>query len=204
VTAATSGQDDERIWIEQASHGNHEAFAHIVQAYQKPVYNLCFRMLGNQVEAEDAAQETFLRAYNNLHRYDPNRRFLNWILSIASNYSIDRLRRRRNIYVSLEDAPYAEQLQSKTETPHQRAERSEDAEAIQHWINQLSPNYRTPLVLLYWYGYSYEEIAETLKLSVPAVKSRLHRARKQVAELMLAEQATRPPLSSPLPAMPGN
>ena len=193
MTAATSGQDNERIWIEQASQGNQEAFAHIVRAYQKPVYNLCFRMLGNQVEAEDAAQETFLRAYNNLHRYDPNRRFLNWILSIASNYSIDRLRRRRNIHVSLEDAPYAEQLQSKAETPYERAERKEDAETIQHWIDQLSPNYRTPLVLLYWYSYSYEEIAETLNLSVPAVKSRLHRARKQVAELMLAEKATRPP-----------
>jgi len=204
VTAATSRQDDERIWIEQASQGNHEAFARIVQAYQKPVYNLCFRMLGNQVEAEDAAQETFLRAYNNLHRYDPNRRFLNWILSIASNHSIDRLRRRRNIHISLEDAPYAEQLQSKSETPHQQAERSEDAEAVQHWINQLSPNYRTPLVLLYWYGYSYEEIAETLKLSVPAVKSRLHRARKQVAELMLAEQATRTPIPSQSPATPGS
>ena len=201
MTAATSRQDEERIWIEQARQGDHSAFASIVQAYQKPVYNLCYRMLGNQVEAEDAAQETFLRAYNNLHRYDSGRRFLNWILSIASNHSIDRLRRRRHIHVSLEDAPYDEQLHSHDESPHQRAERREKADAIQHWIDQLSPNYRTPLVLLYWYGYSYEEIAETLKLSIPAVKSRLHRARKQVAELMLAEQATRstPPSQSPAP-----
>jgi RNA polymerase sigma-70 factor (ECF subfamily) len=197
VTAATSRQDEERIWIEQARQGDHGAFARIVQAYQKPVYNLCYRMLGNQVEAEDAAQETFLRAYNNLHRYDPNRRFLNWILTIASNHAIDRLRRKRHVQVSLEDAPFAEQLRSHDEPLQARVERKEKADAIQHWIDQLSPNYRTPLVLLYWYDYSYGEIAETLKLSVPAVKSRLHRARKQVAELMLAEQAIR---STPTPA----
>lgn len=190
MTAATTRQDEERIWIEQARQGDHVAFGRIVQAYQKPVYNLCYRMLGNQVEAEDAAQETFLRAYNNLHRYDPDRKFLNWILSIASNHSIDRLRRKRHIQVPLDDAPFVEQLHSHDESPQARVERKEKADAVQHWIDQLSPNYRTPLVLLYWYDYSYEEIAETLKLSVPAVKSRLHRARKQVAELMLAEQVT--------------
>lgn len=196
MTAATDRQDTERKWIERAQQGDQEAFANIVQSYQRPVYNLCYRMLSNQEEAEDATQETFLRAYSNLHRYDTQRRFLNWILSIASNYCIDRLRRRRINWFSLEDEPIAERIPTTTEAPERAAERHAEAEEMQQWIDQLSPNYRTPIILLYWYELSYEEIAETLKLSVPAVKSRLHRARKQIAELMLANAATQTPAAT--------
>ncbi|MCP4168780.1 MAG: sigma-70 family RNA polymerase sigma factor [Chloroflexi bacterium] len=197
MTTVRQQQDDELVWIQRAKKGDHAAFARIVQAYQRPVYNLCYRMLSDPEEAEDAAQEAFLRAYTNLHRYDSQRKFVNWMLSIASNHCIDRLRKRRVTWVSFEDTPLVEQLSTKTEGPQRRAERSEEAAELQQWIDKLPPNYRTPLVLLYWYELSYEEIAETLKLSVPAVKSRLHRARKRVAELMIAgnavpQSATRP------------
>src|SRR4030067_1949522 len=84
----------EAVWIERARQGDDGAFANLVGAYQAPVYNLCFRLLGDGYEAEDAAQETFLKAYKNLSRYDPDRPFVNWLLKIASNHSIDRLRRR--------------------------------------------------------------------------------------------------------------
>ncbi len=189
MTTVRQQQDDERVWIQRAKKGDHAAFAQIVQAYQRPVYNLCYRMLSDPEEAEDATQEAFLRAYTNLHRYDSQRKFVNWMLSIASNHCIDRLRKRRVTWVSFEDTPLVEQLSTKTEGPQRRAERSEEAAELQQWIDKLPPNYRTPLVLLYWYELSYEEIAETLKLSVPAVKSRLHRARKRVAELMIAANA---------------
>lgn len=202
----------EQQWLRLARSGDANAFAAIVHAYQKPVYNLCYRTLGDAIEAEDATQETFLRAYTNLHRYDPDRRFLTWILSIASNHCIDRLRRRRHTWLSLDDdsgdeAPLSDRLTADgaglawggfaaiaTESPHQQAERRETSAQIQLLLNRLAPDYRTPLILLYWYDLSYEEIAATLNLSVPAVKSRLHRARHQMAELLAAEApAVRPP-----------
>lgn len=197
---------DEQNWLRRAREGDANAFAHIVQAYQKPVYNLCYRTLGDPIEAEDATQETFLRAYTNLHRYDLDRRFLTWILSIASNHCIDRLRRRRQVWVSLDDTeadgsgdqlPLSERLAAgeaglspsglDAESPQQRVERRETSEQIQRLLNRLAPDYRTPLILLYWYDLSYEEIAATLGLSVPAVKSRLHRGRHQMADLLAAD-----------------
>ena len=193
---ATS-QLTEREWLQRAQQGDHLAFAHIVRSYQRPVYNLCYRMLGNPEEAEDATQETFLRAYTHLDKYDPNRKFVNWVLTIASNHCVDRLRKRRIHWTSIEDDPYVERIPvPETVNPHQMAEKREQADEIQHWIDQLPPDYRTPLILLYWYGYSYEEIAETLGLSVPAVKSRLHRARKRIAEMMLNAPSS-PPAHAP-------
>ena len=181
-----STQPDERELLARAQKGDHHAFAQIVEAYQRPVYNLCYRMLGNPEEAEDATQETFIRAYTNLAKFDLERKFVNWVLTIASNHCVDRLRKRRIQWSSIEDDPYVERIpMPDTVNPQQVAEEREQADEIQYWLNQLPPDYRTPLILLYWYGYSYEEIADMMQLSVPAVKSRLHRARKRIAEMML-------------------
>ena len=87
--------NDELAWVLQAQQGNDEAFTKLVEEHQTHVYNLCYRMLGEPEAAEDAAQEAFLRAYQNLHRYDQNRAFATWLLSIAAHYCIDRLRRRK-------------------------------------------------------------------------------------------------------------
>ncbi len=196
-----SSQPTERELLERAQQGDHQAFAQIVQSYQRPVYNLCYRMLSSPEEAEDATQETFIRAYTSLDKYDPDRKFVNWVLTIASNHCVDRLRKRRIHTTSIEDDPYVERIpMPESVNPHQVAEKRERADEIQHWIDQLPPDYRTPLVLLYWYGYSYEEIAETMNLSVPAVKSRLHRARKRIAHMMLnAPTPTLAPSPSPAP-----
>ncbi len=180
---------DEQVWIRRACAGDHQAFAHVVQAYQRPVYNLCYRVLGNVEEAEDATQETFLRVYTNLHHYDHNKRFLNWILTIASNYCIDRLRKRHYIWTSIDDLPISESLSISSDTTEKKIEHDEQVETIQRLLNHLPSDYRIPLVLFYWYDFSYEAIAETLQLSVPAVKSRLHRARHRLAELLSSEPA---------------
>ena len=87
--------NDELAWVIQAQQGNDEAFTKLVEEHQTHVYNLCYRMLGEPEAAEDAAQETFLRAYQNLHRYDRTRSFATWLLSIGAHYCIDRLRRRK-------------------------------------------------------------------------------------------------------------
>lgn len=94
---------EEAVWIRQAQAGDAAAYGRLVQAFEGPVYNVCFRMLGDAQEAEDAAQETFLKAYRNLNSYDPKRKFVNWILAIASNHCVDRLRKRRLTLIPLED-----------------------------------------------------------------------------------------------------
>ncbi len=94
---------DESALVAQAQHGSEEAFTQLVEAYQVHVYNLCYRMLGEAQSAEDAAQETFLRAFQHLHRYDHGRPFATWILSIAAHYCIDRLRRRRFSFTSIDE-----------------------------------------------------------------------------------------------------
>ena len=77
--------DDEKLWIARARQGDDEAFAQLVEAYQRPVFNICYRMLGEPAEAEDAAQETFIRAYTRIESYDPKRKFSSWLLAIASH-----------------------------------------------------------------------------------------------------------------------
>jgi RNA polymerase sigma-70 factor (ECF subfamily) len=189
--------DQELVWVEQAGRGDKAAFGRLVQAYQRPVFNLTYRMLGNQQEAEDAAQETFLRAYASLRQYDADRKFSTWLFSIANHHCIDRLRRRRATHVSIDDNPVLENMHGDEAQPEESALAQEQRSEVQALINQLEPDYRLPLVLRYWEDYSYEEIAATLDLTVAAVKSRLFRGRQQIAKLYTGRRAaTLPPGSS--------
>ena len=182
----------ESEWIRLAIQGDQDAFGRLVTVYQTPVYNLTYRMLGNAAEAEDAAQETFLRAYAHLRRYDPARSFKTWLLSIASHYCIDRLRRRRINWLELEDEiAEAESLAPNSPNPVGVVIQREHEESMQVLLAQLSPTDRAAVSLRYWYDYSYEEIANTLNLTVSAVKSRLHRSRKQMAKMLVAEENSR-------------
>ena len=177
-------EQQELQWIGAARRGDRNAFNKLVHAYQIPVYNLTYRMLGNAQEAEDAAQETFLRAYKRLSTYLPDKKFSNWILSIASHYCIDLLRRRRFQWLSIEDDPVTAWLSSDEEQPDDAALRNERAEEVRALLERLDPSYRAPLVLRYWHDLSYKEIASVLDLTEPAVKTRLHRARLQMAALI--------------------
>jgi RNA polymerase sigma-70 factor (ECF subfamily) len=182
--------DQERVWIEKAVRGDRRAFNHLVRAYERPVYNLTYRMLGNSAEAEDAAQETFVRAYTRLSTYDPQRKFVNWILSIASHHCIDRLRRRaRRPQVSLEGTFTPSLLPSNAPPPDEVLVRKEERDHVRALLEELSPSYRTAVILRYWYDCSYEEIAEITDTTVSAIKSRLHRARRAMAAALEASAA---------------
>lgn len=173
-------------WVEAARKGDQDAFAELVYTFQDPVYNLCYRMLGESGEAEDATQEAFLRTYTYLHRYDTRRSFKTWVMSIASNHCIDRLRKRRMQYVSLDDEPTAAALalSSSDPLPEQRVLQNERSEVIQELLLKLDAGYRAAVILRYWYDYSYAEIAQTMNTTESAVKSRLFRARRTLAELI--------------------
>lgn len=186
----------EQQWVEAARGGDKQAFSRLVQAYQRPVFNLTYRMLGSSEEAEDAAQETFLRAYSRLAQYDPQMKFSTWVFSIANHHCIDRLRKRRVIHVSIDDNPVLENLVEDTPQPeHQALDREQGAE-LQSLIALLDPDYRTPLVLRYWEELSYEEIAQSMGVTVAAVKSRLFRARQQLMALYEQNQSAAAPPSA--------
>lgn len=176
-------ETDLQRWLDEAIQGNEEAYCFLVEHYQKGVFNLCYRMLGNRQEAEDAAQEVFWRAYRALHRYDPERSFQTWLLSIASHFCIDQQRKRRLNLVEI-DTPFEETFHDNSPTPESVFKQNEKASQIETLINELKPTDRAALVLRYWHEMSEKEIADTLSLSVSAVKSRLFRARKEMAQLM--------------------
>lgn len=176
---ATDAQ--EMLWLEQARRGDQAAFGRLIEAYQRPVYNLAYRMLGNAAEAEDATQETFVRMYTKLATYDPSRKLVSWLLSITAHYCIDRLRRRRINWLSLDEEPMTVAVSGHQPDPEESVLRSEAQAEVQDAVMCLEPPYRLPLILHYWYGFSYEEIAGIMGISVQAVKSRMHRARLQLA-----------------------
>lgn len=170
--------------IEQARRGDAGAFSQLVEAYQRPVFNLCYRMLGDAAEAEDAAQETFLRAYTRLASYDAGRKFSSWLLAIASHYCIDQLRRRRFRLVSWDALVPEDGLPDDQPGPEQVTLSRDTQRQVQRLLKELPPDYRAAIVLRYWHELSYEEIAQTLDTSVPTIKSRLFRARQLLAQLV--------------------
>jgi RNA polymerase sigma-70 factor (ECF subfamily) len=184
---------DEKTWVFQAQQGSDEAFAQLVETYQKPVYNLCYRLLGEAESAEDAAQETFLRAYQGLHRYDASRPFGTWILSIAAHYCIDLLRRKKFALFSLDaetdDGMTFEMPDASALDPETESVRSEQRDRLHLLLKKIEATDRAALVLRYWYDFSEVEIAHALNLTVSAVKSRLHRARRALAGMWQEEPA---------------
>jgi len=174
----------DQSWILNAREGNDEAFSKLVETYQNPVYNMCYRMLGEAGAAEDAAQETFWRAYQNLKRYDPQRSFSTWILSIAAHYCIDQQRKRRIPLFELDEFPDFDLGDASLPTPEKQVSNNEEDGALHELINDLQPTDRAAIILKYWHECSEEEIAEMLDLTVSAVKSRLHRSRKQLANMI--------------------
>src|SRR5581483_1559998 len=167
--------------VELVLNGDQDLFSVLVERYKDAVQNLAYRMLGNATEAEDVTQETFVRAYTQLATYKSVHKFSTWLLSIASHLAIDQLRRRRFLALPLEDVPFLEWIVDVGTGPEQSALQGEQQDEIQSYLQRLPGKYRAVIVLRYWYDFSYEEIAQTLNLTPPLVKARLHRARELLA-----------------------
>jgi RNA polymerase sigma-70 factor, ECF subfamily len=173
---------DELQLIEQAVAGDERAFAELVTRYQTAVYNLAYRMLGDVGEAEDPAQEVFLRIYRRLATYDADHRFSTWVLSIASHYCIDLLRRKRPWLVPLENI--SNWMRARTRGPEAAALAVEQQDIVRGLLAKLPEHYRLVLLLRYWHDLGYEEIAQVVDLPVSTIKARLHRARNALAALV--------------------
>jgi RNA polymerase sigma-70 factor (ECF subfamily) len=180
-------QETDLSWLASAQKGNSDAFTQLVEAFQRPVFNLCYRMLGDAEEAEDAAQETFMRAYRSIKHYDNSRPFPTWLMSIAAHYCIDQIRKRRLAIVPIDDLGFVEPADD-APGPESSLSRSEEQRLVRGLLDQLSPVDRAAVVMYYWYDFSYEEIASSLSLTESAVKSRLHRARRDMARMMMDQR----------------
>lgn len=189
--------NEEQVWLEQARQGDKFAFGKLIEAYQGPVYNLAYRMLGNSGEAEEAAQEAFIRAWTRLDSYDPAHKYSTWLLSITSNYCIDQIRKRRAVLLSIDEPlpPHPALHSDNHQGPEAQAMAHEQRDRVQAMLNQLPSEYREAVVLRYWYDMSYEEIADVQQTTVSAVKSRLFRARRQLAETHETETNTAPSMA---------
>ena len=173
---------EEMAWITGALTGDQQAFAQLMQRYTGAVFGLSYRMLGNAQDAEDAVQEIFLRAYSRLHTFDRTRKFSTWLLSIASNYCIDRLRRRRYNWLTLDDVAYS--LPSEQAGPERTALEQEQKAIVQDALQRLPENYRLVAVLRYMNDLSYDEIGQVTGLPESTIKTRLFRARSMLAEAL--------------------
>ncbi|MBI5304624.1 MAG: sigma-70 family RNA polymerase sigma factor [Chloroflexi bacterium] len=192
---------EDTVLVQRAQRGDQHAFAQLVEQYQTPVYNLAHRMLGNPNDAEDAAQETFLRAYTQLKSFRLEDKFATWLLSIDAHYCIDRLRRRRKLqWLSLDEDALGDVLPSDAPTPDDELFRHEDERAVVELLDQLAPPSRLAVVLRYWHDQSIEDIARTTGDSASAVKVKLHRARHVLAR---AWMNTTDSVNAPLLRVPG-
>ncbi|KEF38639.1 RNA polymerase, sigma subunit, SigW [Schinkia azotoformans MEV2011] len=170
--------------IKQVKKGDQSAFAEIVELFKDKVYQLCYRMVGNAHDAEDIAQEAFIRAYVNINSYDTNRKFSTWLYRIATNLSIDRLRKRKPDYFldaeieGTEGFTMYSQIPSDELQPDEMVETLEFQEWIQQEINELPVMYRSVIVLKYIEELSLKEIGDILDLPIGTVKTRIHRGRE--------------------------
>ncbi|ERI06823.1 RNA polymerase sigma-W factor [Aneurinibacillus aneurinilyticus ATCC 12856] len=174
---------EQRI-IQEAKNGNRDAFAELVDLYKDKVYHVSYRMVGNRQEAEDVAQETFLRVYANLDNYDPQYKFSTWIYRIASNLSIDLLRKRKkNLSIDAEisgaeGVDWHDRLADTGKGPEEEVLTDELQEEVQGAIMGLSPKYRAVMLLRYIEDLSLQEISEAVQLPISTIKTRIHRGRE--------------------------
>lgn len=179
--------------VAEALAGAQEAYRELLHRFERPVYSLIVRMVGDPGTAEDLAQEVFLKAFRSLSSYDPARKLSSWLFKIAHNASIDHLRRHAPETVPLEADPEEEGrgwaavlADASAESPDGAALRRDLAKALERAIATLRPEYRGAVLMRYAQGLSYEEIVEATGLPLGTVKTNLHRARKQLAEAMTA------------------
>ncbi|WP_066175250.1 RNA polymerase sigma factor SigW [Bacillus marinisedimentorum] len=176
--------------IQQVLKGDQNAYAEVVELYKDRVFQICYRMLGNRHEAEDIAQEAFIRAYVNIHRYNADKKFSTWLFRIATNLSIDRIRKKKpDFYLDAEiggtdGLTMYSQIAVDGKLPEEEAEALETQDWVHQQILALPEKYRTVIVLKYIEELSLKEISDILDLPVGTVKTRIHRGREALRKKM--------------------
>jgi RNA polymerase sigma-70 factor (ECF subfamily) len=169
--------------VKRVLDGDLEAFGELVKIYQASVFNVCYRVLGNRRDAEDLAQEAFLRAYKKLASYDPERPFGPWMRTLSANLCYNKLNRRDLTQVALEDE---RDLPTKypIRNPETALEISQENQALYQALWELPHKHRLAVELRHFQGLSYQEMAETMNLPLNTVRSQLYRGRQKLVELL--------------------
>lgn len=186
--SSTVAREDEHLLVAAAKKGDLAAFEELVSRYERKIFRLTMNITGNREDAEDAMQDAFLKSYSHLNTFQGDSRFYTWLVRIAANEALMRLRKRRPNQFSL-DEPVAgdedlipRELQDWGPGPEQRFAQTEMREILSSVIEELEPEYRMVFVLRDIEELSTEDTASVLGLSVPAVKSRLLRARLKLRQ----------------------
>jgi RNA polymerase sigma-70 factor (ECF subfamily) len=199
-TPALPVPDD--VLVRRVQAGNTEAFEELVRRYERKVYNITYRLMGNEQDASEALQDAFMRAYRFIGKFQFKSSFFTWLYRIATNVSLSKLRKREKIDTVSIDQPVNEagdlpfEIPDLKYGPEKLMKQRELRAAIQEAVDGLPKDYRSVVVLRDLEGLSNEEVSKVLKLSVAAVKSRLHRGRlvlrEKLAGYVEAVPATRP------------
>jgi RNA polymerase sigma-70 factor (ECF subfamily) len=186
---STIAKEDEHLLVTAAKSGDAQAFEELVNRYEKKIFRLTMNITRNREDAEDAMQDAFMKSYAHLHDFQEGSRFYTWLVRIAANEALMRLRKRRPNQFSLDEPVKGEDeeliprdIADWEPSPEQRYAQSETRQILNEVIDQLEPDFRVVFVLRDVEGLSTEETAKTLGISVPAVKSRLLRARLKLRQ----------------------
>lgn len=181
--------------IQQSCAGSIDAFEQLILLYEKRVYTIAYKYMGNHEDASDMAQEALIKAYQSIGSFRGEAAFGTWLGKITANRCLDELRKRKKLQTTsledtleLEEGCVKKELESPAVTPEEHAVQQETAAYMQMLIGELKEEYRVAIVLREMDGYSYEAIADSLSCSVGTVKSRISRARQYLRERILADR----------------
>jgi len=185
---STVAREDEHLLVAAAKRGDASAFEELVSRYEKKIFRLTMNITRNREDAEDAMQDAFLKSYAHLKDFQEDSRFYTWLVRIAANEALMRLRKRRPNQFSLDEPIEGDEemmpreLEDWGPSPEQRFAQTEMHETLSEVIDKLEPDFRVVFVLRDVEELSTEETAKTLGISIPAVKSRLLRARLKLRQ----------------------
>ena len=180
--------------VKQSLQGDGQAFEELVQAYQNKVYSLTYRYMGNEDDAYDMAQETFLKAYRSLRSFKGDSSFGTWIYRIATNVCLDEIRRRKRRIIpfsldepmaTLDGDEYEKEIADKSSSTDIIYEKKEFSRYIQQLLDEMKPDHKNAIVLRDIMELSYEEMASVLNCSIGTVKSRINRARSVLKKKLI-------------------
>ena len=169
--------------LRRAQRGDERAFAQILRAYETPIFNYVYRIVGDRALAEDLTQEVFVRVYQALPRFSLRCKFTTWLFQVTKNRVLDELRareRRPHSVVAIEDAP-------RLEVVDPPVERLETIEALWRAVRELNPDLKMALLLRDVAGLPYNEIADSLEITLATVKWRIFKAREEVQQALVRE-----------------
>lgn len=184
VSASASLRTRETNLLERHRHGDAQAFSELYRQFETMVYNLALRMSGNAADAEDIAQETFIRAYRHLEKFKGKSSLKTWVFRIALNCANTRLRRRgRRLAHRVDDGEFElERAADESRSPEERAVASDLSAAVRVGLEHLPAHYREAVLLRDFEDMNYSEIAEVLGVRIGTVRSRIARGREQLRQ----------------------